>query len=104
MNAPSTRQPQGDKKLYRFVTLVAGGVPQPGAHPLGRNFAPMCVVTYDATVEETPMGSGATCHICLEENLPWESMSWLACQHDNCRDCLQKHIAVAVQDARMVPR
>lgn len=55
-------------------------------------------------IDEASIGSGATCYICLEDDLPQESMYSLACRHEYCGDCLRQHVTVAVEDARMVPR
>ncbi len=61
-------------------------------------------VTLNATAKEAPVADDATCCICLEDDLPQESMYSLACQHEYCGDCLRQHVTVAVEDARMVPR
>lgn len=56
------------------------------------------------TVNEASTGGGATCGICLEDSIPQESMHLLACQHEYCGHCLRRHVAVAVEDEKMVPR
>jgi hypothetical protein len=61
-------------------------------------------VKCNVTLENAPKGGGAMCCICFEDDLPKESMYWLACQHEYCRDCLRQHVTVAVEDDRMVPR
>ena len=58
----------------------------------------------DDPTDEALTASGAACCICLEDDLPQESMYSLACRHEYCGDCLRQHVTVAVEDARMVPR
>ena len=63
----------------------------------------MQVALSEATKED-PAGGKATCCICLEDDLPLESMHSLTCQHEYCGDCLRRHVTVAVYGTRMVPR